>query len=72
MKNEFEEVRLKIDKNTKEIFKLWKEDDKIKRLDRYKMNMKDFNLWLKYLGTHPRNPNYVDFKKFKEKVVAQV
>jgi hypothetical protein len=44
-----------------------KESKSLDRLDRYKMNEKDFNLWLEYLATHPRKPDYISFKKFKEK-----
>ena len=36
-------------------------------LPAYKMDGKDFNLWLKYLATHPRKPSYASFRKFKEK-----
>ena len=63
---ESKETGEKIQANTRALIKEWKKDDMAKSLGRYKINEKDFNLWLEYLATHPRKPNYISFKKFKE------
>ena len=66
MKNEMKETRERMATHTKALFKEWKKDDQVKAMDKYKMNPGDFTLWLKYLGTHPAKPTYIEFRIYKE------
>ena len=53
--------------NTKSLMNEWKVDDMIKHQDKYKMNSKDFDLWLEYLNTQPTKPTYREFREYKAK-----
>ena len=41
-------------------------DDKIKNNVSYKPSGENFELYIKYLETHPKKATYEDFKRFKK------